>query len=130
MPRHSFRSLTASSSIAAILPLVLTACLLACPKEKPHDELCPNPSTTTRCSSGSCFSPNINCPQKDEQKRIKGPFGCEDNSPNQTECINGLSEAQCFDKYDCKCFGTACLRDSMTKETNYEVVKIQDPCNT
>lgn len=103
--------------------------IAACPQDKPHTESC----ITEGLNDCTGFN-QTDCPTEDGKTSVNGPFGCEDNSPEQTECLNGNNQQQqdCWFKWDCFWAGaTLGCRLSATKtDSEQKIIKISDPCGS
>ncbi len=86
--------------VFALLLIVNPSLFSDCPKQKPYPQLCPEPPTVTKCNQ----SINVPCNMVWEYQVSTGNFGCQDNSPNKTQCLTGTKQSdmvKCNVKFGC-----------------------------
>ena len=107
----------------------------ACPQQRPKNQAC-MPKTSICAGANPCIdgtNPVSGAPIQGgrEQQSANGPFGCQDNTPNNTECVTGLANqtAACYTEQTCIMVGgQGCVPDPNSNQNHTSVIMVQDGC--
>lgn len=113
---------------AMMLALVVGAAIgiAECPQEKPRSQLCV--SSNPNCQA----PPQGGCTSREGWTVQSGPFGCEDNGANNTECLDSANPQDsmlCYVRWACKNVGGTCvINPAISHGSVQKQPKISDPC--